>query len=50
MFLLKVEFVNDKQEKCRVVLDQHAMEEHHGTDARRIRRKVVDSLLPDVRQ
>jgi hypothetical protein len=42
-----VEFTNDKQEKYRVVFDQ--MEEHSGTDIRRrVRRKVVDSSLPDV--
>jgi hypothetical protein len=41
-----VDFTNDKQEKCRIVLS--AMEEHHEADVRRVRRKVVDSTLPDV--
>ena len=46
-FLFKVEFTNDKQEKCRVVFDQ--MEEHTWDRyTRRVRRKVVDSSLPDV--
>ncbi|CAF3089011.1 unnamed protein product [Rotaria sp. Silwood2] len=46
LFLLKVDFVNDKQEKCRVVFSN--MQEHYETNIRRIRRKVVDSLLPDT--
>lgn len=41
-----MDFINDKQETCRI--DFKTMEEHHGTDIRRIRRKVVDSSLPDV--
>jgi len=45
-FLFKMDFVNDKQERCRVVFN--LMEEQHGTDVRRIRRKVVDSSFPDV--
>ncbi|CAF3645504.1 unnamed protein product [Rotaria sordida] len=41
-----IDFVNDKQEKYQVVLSK--MEEHHETNIRHIRRKVVDSLLPDT--
>ena len=48
MFVFKLDFVNDKQEKCRIVFA--SMEEQHGSDVRSIRRKVVDSLLPDVSQ
>ncbi|CAF3934972.1 unnamed protein product [Rotaria magnacalcarata] len=44
--LVNYDFVNDKQERCRIVFSN--MEEFHGTDVRRIRRKVVDSLLPDT--
>jgi hypothetical protein len=43
-----VEFLNDKQEKRQIFFKQ--MEDHCGDDVRRIRRKVVDSLLPDVSQ
>jgi hypothetical protein len=43
-----MDFVNDKQERCRVIFN--LMEEQHGTDTRRIRRKVVDSSLPEVNQ
>ncbi|CAF4714682.1 unnamed protein product, partial [Rotaria sp. Silwood1] len=44
--LSHVDFINDKQEKYQVVISK--MEEHHETNIRRIRRKVVDSLLPDT--
>ncbi|CAM4964904.1 unnamed protein product [Rotaria socialis] len=44
--LVHYDFVNDKQERCRIVFSK--LEESHGTDVRRIRRKVVDSLLPDT--
>ncbi len=47
-FFLKIDFVNDKQEQCRIVFK--SMEEQHGTDTRRIRRKQVDASLPDVNQ
>ncbi|UJR31949.1 hypothetical protein I4U23_019422 [Adineta vaga] len=42
----QLDFVNDKQERCRIIFS--SMEEHHGSDVRAIRRKVVDSLLPDT--
>ncbi|CAF1511634.1 unnamed protein product [Adineta steineri] len=41
-----LDFVNDKQEKCRIVFG--SKEEQHGSDVRRIRRKVIDSSLPDT--
>ncbi|CAF0879399.1 unnamed protein product [Adineta ricciae] len=41
-----LDFSNDKQERCRIVFN--LMQEHHGSDVRTIRRKVVDSLLPDT--
>jgi hypothetical protein len=45
-FIFQIDFVDDKQERCRIVFN--LLEEQHGTDTRKIRRKVVDSLLPDV--
>jgi hypothetical protein len=47
-FLFKLDFVNDKQERCRIIFA--LMEEQHGSDVRGIRRKIVDSSLPDVSQ
>lgn len=41
-----MDFQNDREEKCRLVFS--TMEEQHETDTRRVRRKVVDSILPDV--
>ncbi|CAF0928899.1 unnamed protein product [Adineta ricciae] len=41
-----LDFSNDKQERCRIVFNR--MQEHHGSDVRTVRRKVVDSLLPDT--
>ncbi|CAF3561359.1 unnamed protein product [Rotaria sp. Silwood1] len=41
-----VDFQNDQEEKCRIVFS--VMQEHHETNIRRVRRKPVDSTLPDT--
>ncbi|CAF4224636.1 unnamed protein product [Rotaria socialis] len=43
---LHLDFQNDADEKCRIVFS--SMEQHHGSIIRRVRRKNVDSTLPET--
>lgn len=45
-FYFKIDFIDDKQERCRI--DFNSMRELHGSDERRVRRVEADSSLPDV--
>ncbi|CAF3865378.1 unnamed protein product [Rotaria magnacalcarata] len=43
---LHLDFQNDTDEKCRIVFS--SMEQHRGSIIRRVRRKNVDSILPEM--